>query len=155
MNRSNLIKFDIKKIPNSENTLNLKYLKAHLLKKKRHFKWVKIKSQLKFNHPSRFWLFVNKPSWFNEFKICKHSCKFTGIKVNWCCYFILFGHIHTYRLVVLVVWFIFNHWCLSSSYFFGHIQKVNVCWCDLFGHVQIFWSYSFGHVESVKWLFLI
>ena len=34
-------------------------------------------------------------------------------------------------------------------------DRINVCQCDLFGHVQIFWSYSFGHVELVKWLFLL
>ena len=39
---------------------------------------------------------------------------------------------------------------LSLSYIFGQVPTVNVCQCDLFGHVQIFWSYSFGHVESVK-----
>ena len=32
------------------------------------------------------------------------------------------------------------------SYFFGHVQKVNVRRCDVFR------SYSFGHVESVKLL---
>ena len=74
--------------------------------------------------------------------------------------FYTFGHIHTNRLIVLAVWFrffvsvIFNRWCSSLSYFFGHVQKVNVCRCDLFGHAHIFWSYSICLVESVKWLFL-
>ena len=44
---------------------------------------------------------------------------------------------------------------MSLSYIFGQFPIVNVCRCDLFGHVQIFRSYTFGHVESVKWLFLI
>ena len=74
--------------------------------------------------------------------------------------FINFGHIHTYRLVVLVFLFdflisvIFNHSCSLLSYYFSHVQKVNVRRCDLFGHLQIFRSYSFGHVESVKWFTL-
>ena len=46
-------------------------------------------------------------------------------------------------------------YCLSLSYIFGHVPMVNICRCDLFGHVQIFRSYSFGHLESVKWVFLI
>ena len=41
-------------------------------------------------------------------------------------------------------------YCSSLSYIFGHAPMVNVCWCDVFSHVQIFWSYSFGHLESVK-----
>ena len=61
-----------------------------------------------------------------------------------------FGHIHSYRLVVLVflsdflILVIFNRSCSSLSCYFGHVQKVNVHPCDLFGHVQIF-----GHIHSV------
>ena len=36
--------------------------------------------------------------------------------------------------------------CYFSSlfYIFGHVPMVNACWCDVFGHVQIF-----GHIHSV------
>ena len=70
-------------------------------------------------------------------------------------FFFNFGQIHNYKVVVSVILFyflisvIFTHYCLSLSYIFGHVQMVNVCRCDLFGHVQIFWSYSFGHLEMV------
>ena len=59
------------------------------------------------------------------------------------------------RLIDFLISVIFNCSCSSLSYYFGHVQKVNVCWCDLFGHLQIFRSYSFGHVNSVKCFTLI
>ena len=49
---------------------------------------------------------------------------------------------------------IFTRYCSPLSYILGHVQRDNVCRCDLFGHVQIFWSYSFSHLESVKWVLL-
>ena len=44
-------------------------------------------------------------------------------------------------------------------YIFGQVwrskSKVNVHWCEFFGHVHRFWSYLFGHLDSVMWVFLL
>ena len=33
---------------------------------------------------------------------------------------------------------------------FDQVHHVNICHCQLFGHLHRFWSYSFGHLDSVK-----
>ena len=44
--------------------------------------------------------------------------------------------------------------CGNIYYIFGQVHHVNVCRCQLFGHVHQFRSYSFGHLNSVKWITL-
>ena len=38
---------------------------------------------------------------------------------------------------------------------FRSSSNINVRWCEVFGHVQIFWLYSFGHLELVMFPFLV
>ena len=47
------------------------------------------------------------------------------------------------------------HHCGNIYYIFGQVHYVNICRCQLFGHVHQFRSYSFGHLDSVKWITLL
>ena len=57
------------------------------------------------------------------------------------------------------IYSIFDFWSFSPIHarrcgnmysIFGQVHRVNICRCQLFGHVHQFWSYSFDHLDSVK-----